>query len=126
MAQHTHSIPLTIDYVEISVTDMQAARDFYGTAFGWTFTTYGDEYSGIRTAAEAESEAGEAGGLHLVESVTRGGPLVLLYSDDLDETLTAVTAAGGTVVSGPYAFPGGRRFHFLDPSGNELGVWSGV
>ena len=53
-----------------------------------------------------------------------GGPLVLLYSADLDRTLTAVTSTGGRVVQGPYAFPGGRRFHFLDPSGNELGVWS--
>ena len=53
-----------------------------------------------------------------------GGPLVLLYSADLDRSLTAVTSAGGRVVQGPYGFPGGRRFHFLDTSGNELGVWS--
>ncbi len=121
MAQHTHAIPLTIDYVEITVTDMRAAREFYGAAFGWTFTSYGDGYSGIRTAAEAEED--EAGGLILGDSVTRGGPLVLLYSDDLDATLASVTAAGGAIVNGPYEFPGGRRFHFLDPSGNELGVW---
>jgi predicted enzyme related to lactoylglutathione lyase len=121
---HTHSIPLTIDYVEISVTDMQAARDFYGAAFGWSFTTYGDQYSGIRTAAESGSEDEEAGGLRLAETVTRGGPLVLVYADDIDEAVKRVTRAGGTVVNGPYGFPGGRRFHFLDPSGNELGVWS--
>ena len=126
MAQHTHSIPLTIDYVELTVTDMRAAQDFYGTAFGWSFTAYGDEYSGIRTAAESESASEEAGGLLLAETVTRGGPLVLLYSDDLDDTLEKVEAAGGTVVNGPYEFPGGRRFHFLDPSGNELGVWGGA
>ncbi|WP_461108839.1 VOC family protein [Tessaracoccus terricola] len=122
MAAHNHSIPLSIDYVEISVTDMQAARDFYGAAFGWTFNSYGDQYSGIRTAAEAGTDE-EAGGLALAEQVTRGGPLVLLYSDDLDATAEAVTAAGGTISSGPYEFPGGRRFQFLDPSGNELGVW---
>ena len=122
MAQHTHSIPLTIDYVEISVTDMQAARDFYGSAFGWLFTSYGDGYSGIRTVAEADGD--EAGGLVLADTVVRGGPLVLLYSDDLDGTATRVAEAGGTVVQGPYEFPGGRRFHFVDPSGNELGVWS--
>ncbi|MFB8385891.1 VOC family protein [Microbacterium sp. NPDC055910] len=121
MATHTHSIPLTIDYVEITVTDMRAARDFYGAAFGWTFTDYGDQYSGIRTPAEAEGD--EAGGLLLGDEVQRGGPLVLLYSDDLDATRDAVVAAGGTIVQEPYAFPGGRRFHFLDPSGNELGVW---
>ncbi|MGK9220532.1 MULTISPECIES: VOC family protein [unclassified Microbacterium] len=124
MAQHAHSIPLTIDYIELSVTDMRAAQDFYGAAFGWSFTNYGDSYAGIRTAAEAESEADEAGGLLRADSVTRGGPLVLLYSDDLDGTVTRVESAGGTIVRGPYEFPGGRRFHFLDPSGNELGVWS--
>ena len=122
MTQHTHSIPLTIDYVEISVTDMQAARDFYANAFGWSFTSYGDGYSGIRTAAEAVGD--EAGGLVLTDTVVRGGPLVLLYSDDLDGTATRVAEAGGTVIQGPYEFPGGRRFYFLDPSGNELGVWS--
>lgn len=51
---------------------------------------------------------------------------MLLYSDDLDATATAITRAGGTVVRGPYAFPGGRRLHFTDPSGNELGVWSAL
>ncbi|NYD65559.1 VOC family protein [Agromyces atrinae] len=116
------SIPLTIDYIEISVTDMAAAQAFYGAAFGWQFTAYGDAYAGIRTAAESGGD--EAGGLALADSVVRGGPLVLLYSDDLDATVRAVTDAGGEVVNGPYEFPGGRRFHFLDPSGNELGVWA--
>ncbi|WP_258724494.1 VOC family protein [Cellulomonas sp. NS3] len=124
MATHTHRIPHSIDYVELPATDLAAARAFYGAAFGWQFTAYGEGYAGIRTAAEEGSD--EAGGLALAESaaVTRGGPFVLLYSADLDATLDAVTRAGGTVVDGPYAFPGGRRFHFLDPSGNELGVWS--
>ncbi|MFF2271710.1 VOC family protein [Agromyces sp. NPDC058136] len=122
MATHDHRIPLSIDYVEISVTDLAAAQAFYGTAFGWSFTSYGDEYAGIRTSAEADGE--EAGGLTLVEEVTPGGPFVLLYSDDLDGTLDAIVSAGGTVTNGPYEFPGGRRFHFADPSGNELGVWS--
>lgn len=124
MATHTHRIPHTIDYVELPATDLTAAREFYGAAFGWQFTAYGDAYAGIRTVAEDGSD--EAGGLTLAQAadVTRGGPFVLLYSADLDATLDAVTRAGGEVVSGPYAFPGGRRFHFLDPSGNELGVWS--
>ncbi len=122
MAGHTHRIPLTLDYVELSVTDLQAARDFYGSAFGWTFTSYGDGYAGIRTSAEADGE--EAGGLALADEIMRGGPLVLLFSDDLDATLAAVRAAGGEIVNGPYEFPGGRRFHFVDPSGNELGVWA--
>ena len=59
-----------------------------------------------------------------VEQVTRGGPLVVLYSTDLDATLARVREAGGDVIKAPYEFPGGRRFHFSDPSGNELAVWA--
>lgn len=119
-----HLVHHTIDYVEIPVTDMAAAQEFYGTAFGWRFTSYGEGYAGVRTAAESEGE--EAGGLTLAEAekVARAGPFVILYSEDLEATLEAVRAAGGQVVDGPYVFPGGRRFHFLDPSGNELGVWT--
>lgn len=58
------------------------------------------------------------------QEVPAGGPLVLLYSADLDQSVAAVNEAGGRVVNGPYEFPGGRRFHFTDPSGNELGVWA--
>ncbi|MFS0706039.1 VOC family protein [Cellulomonas sp. 179-A 9B4 NHS] len=124
MSTRAHGVHHTIDYVEIPVTDLAAARAFYGAAFGWSFVPYGDGYAGIRTAAEADGE--EAGGLALVEAAgpRAGGPLVLLFSDDLDATRAAVESAGGRVVQGPYAFPGGRRFHLLDPAGNELGVWS--
>ena len=66
----------------------------------------------------------EMGGLALADEVRGGGPLVVLFSADLDATLAAVKAAGGAVVKEPFAFPGGRRFHFADPSGNELAVWS--
>ncbi|WP_313663028.1 VOC family protein [Cellulosimicrobium cellulans] len=88
------------------------------------FVPYGPGYAGIRTAAESGED--EAGGLRLAEAadVSRGGPFVQLFSADLDATLAAVQSAGGQVVEGPYEFPGGRRFHFLDPSGNELGVWA--
>ena len=64
------------------------------------------------------------GGLHQTAQLRTGGPLVVLYSKDLDKTLEAVRAAGGKVLREPFAFPGGRRFQFTDPSGNELGVWS--
>ncbi|MFF2830549.1 VOC family protein [Cellulosimicrobium cellulans] len=88
------------------------------------FVPYGPGYTGIRTAAESGED--EAGGLRLAEApdASRGGPFVLLFSADLDATLAAVQSAGGQVVECPYEFPGGRRFHFLDPSGNELGVWA--
>ncbi len=112
----------SIDYVELTVPDLAGAKRFYAEAFGWGFTDYGPAYAGIRGATEG---AAEVGGLRLDEQPPRpGGPLVLLFSDDLDRTLGAVEAAGGRVTEGLYPFPGGRRFHFADPSGNQLGVWA--
>jgi uncharacterized protein len=116
-AGHQHH---AIDYIEFTVTDLAAAKRFYAEAFGWRFTDYGPEYSGIqRPGGDAE-----VGGLRQDERVSAGGPLVLLFSTDLDRSVEAVRDAGGQVVNGPYDFPGGRRFHFTDPSGNELGVWA--
>lgn len=91
-------------------------------AFGWEFTDYGTAYAGIRGQLGASGP--EVGGLRLDQQVRTGGPLVLLYSADLDRSVESVRKAGGEVVAGPYEFPGGRRFHFTDPSGNELGVWA--
>ncbi|UOR02287.1 VOC family protein [Leucobacter allii] len=111
----------SINYVELAVTDLAAAQAFYTAAFGWTFTDYGPEYAGF----VAPGSAGEAGGLFLAaEARPAGGPFVILYSEDLEASAAAIAAAGGAVVQGPYAFPGGRRLHFTDPSGNELGVWA--
>jgi predicted enzyme related to lactoylglutathione lyase len=110
----------SVDYVELSVADLEAAGAFYTEAFGWQLNDYGPQYAGFRDRAGSDSEAG---GLAVSDHLP-GRPLVLLYSRDLDATLRAVEAAGGTVTQGPYAFPGGRRFHFTDPSGNELGVWA--
>ncbi|TFV50479.1 VOC family protein [Blastococcus sp. TF02A-35] len=110
-----------IDYVELTVPDIEVTQRFYEQAFGWVFTGYGPEYAGFRTPGGER----EAGGLLLDAAGPRpGGPLVLLFATDLDRTLAAVRAAGGEVVQGPYPFPGGRRFHFRDPAGNELGVWA--
>jgi predicted enzyme related to lactoylglutathione lyase len=114
--QHVHH---EIDYIELEVTDMEAAKRFYTAAFGWAFNDYGPGYAGIRKQA-----GGEAGGLRLSDEVSTGGPLVILYSDDLEVTLQAVRAAGGRITQEPFAFPGGRRFHFEDPSGNRLAVWA--
>ena len=108
----------SIDYIEITVTDVPEAKRFYGAAFGWTFNDYGPDYAGIQGPGR------EAGGLCQGSDVRAGGPLVVLYSRALDDTLAAVTGAGGRIVKEPFRFPGGRRFHFTDPSGNELAVWS--
>lgn len=113
------SVHHAIDYIELAVTDMDAAQAFYQAAFGWSFTHYGDAYAGIQKA-----DGGEAGGLRLDSEVRTGGPLVILYSSDLEASLDGVRDAGGSVVDEIVSFPGGRRFRFRDPSGNELAVWS--
>jgi len=113
--RHQHH---SIDYVEIQVDDVRAAKAFYGGVFGWRFNDYGDDYAGI----QASDGDGEVGGLTAGDQ--RGGaPLVLVISEDLDGSLRAVDGAGGDVVEGPFDYPGGRRFHFRDPSGNVLGVF---
>ncbi|MBB3044669.1 VOC family protein [Nocardioides sp. LMS-CY] len=109
-----------IDYLELGAPDLAASRAFYEAAFGWRFHDYGPDYAGI----VAPDGDGEVGGLNRARPAGRGGALVLLFSDDLDATADAVRAAGGEVIEGPYEFPGGRRFHFTDPGGNELGVWA--
>ncbi|WP_307362145.1 VOC family protein [Microbacterium murale] len=112
----------SLNYVELTVTDLAAAKAFYADAFGWRFVDYGPEYAGIVSATD---EGQEVGGLLLaLQARPNGGPFVLLYSADLDTTASGIVSAGGTIVQEAYAFPGGRRLHFSDPSGNELGVWA--
>jgi uncharacterized protein len=112
---HAHH---AIDYIEIAVTDIDAAKAFYVSAFGWSLVDYGPDYAGILGAGR------EVGGLRRDSEVRAGGPLVIIYSEHLEGSVEAVTAAGGKILKPIYAFPGGRRFHFADPAGNELAVWS--
>lgn len=115
---HVHH---AIDYVEITVGDLERAKAFYAAAFGWTFNDYGPTYAGIRWS----DGDGEVGGLGVGEvPAGPGGVAVLLFSADLDASVAAVEAAGGQVAVAPYDFPGGRRFFFTDPDGNRLGVWA--
>jgi predicted enzyme related to lactoylglutathione lyase len=113
--RHAHH---SIDYVEIYVDDVSQAKRFYGEVFGWHFNDYGDDYAGI----QAPDGDGEIGGI-TVGQTHGGSPLVLIISDTLDTSLYAVEKAGGEVIGGPFDYPGGRRFHFRDPSGNVLGVF---
>ena len=106
-----------IDYIEFTVPDIAVAKEFYGRVFGWQFNDYGPGYAGIK------GEHREMGGFAKGETAP-GGALVVLFSEQLDDTLTAVRSAGGRIIKEPFAFPGGRRFHFADPSGNELAVWT--
>lgn len=110
----------TINYVEFPSRDLEATKRFFEDAFGWTLQDYGPDYA-------AFSGQGLDGGFFRSERVARtdaGSALVVFYSGNLDETLCKVTAAGGSVVKPIFAFPGGRRFHFTEPGGNELAVWS--
>ncbi len=110
---------MKIDYIELPATDFGAMKAFYARAFEWTFEDWGTEYV-------AFSNAGIEGGFRQSsEPPPRGGALVILFSDDLERAERAVTDAGGTIEA-RHEFPGGRRFHFLDPSGNELAVWTSV
>jgi uncharacterized protein len=111
---------LTLDYTEITVSDLPRAQAFYGAAFGWDFNDYGGAYAGIRAAAGD----GEVGGLAPGEpSSARGAVLPLVRTAGLDAALAAVRGAGGTVVEEPYDYPGGRRFLCADPDGTVLGVY---
>jgi len=106
-----------IDYIEFNVADIARSKEFYGTAFGWTFTDYGPNYCEF-------SDGHMKGGFDATGPVTPGGPLVVLYGDDLTDVLGRIEAAGGTIVKPIFAFPGGQRFHFTDPDGYELAAWT--
>ncbi len=109
-----------IDYIELPAADLDAVEAFYSKAFGWTFTDYGPEY-------RAFSDEKLDGGFRCAELRSRadeGGALVILYAKDLEGTRDRVVEAGGAIHQDIFSFPGGRRFHFLDPNGNELAVWS--
>ncbi len=109
-----------IDYVELPCRDLQATKAFFSAAFQWRFVDYGPDYA-------AFEDAGLDGGFYRSEQVATtaaGSALVVLYSSDLEATLANVKAAGGVIIKPTFSFPGGRRFQFTDPSGNEFAVWS--
>lgn len=109
-----------INYVEFPAKDIEKAKGFFNTVFGWSFTDYGPEY----TAFDNEGLDGGFFKSDLSVSTGNGSALIVFYSNDLDGTLAKIETAGGTVVKPIFAFPGGRRFHFSDPNGNEYAVWS--
>ena len=109
----------TISYIELAADDLDASKAFYSAAFGWSFNDYGPTYAGVRAA----SGDGEVGGLNANNTGGPGGALVLLTSDDVDASLSAVEGAGGRIVTPIEGYPGGRRFTFADPAGTVLGVF---
>ena len=109
-----------IDYVEFPASNFDAVQAFYSNAFAWQFTDYGPEY-------RAFTDGKLDGGFRLSDQVANSGngsALVILYANDLEATRDTVIASGGKVTADIFAFPGGRRFQFSDPHGNELAVWS--
>lgn len=107
---------VTINYLELSSADLAASRRFFASAFGWNFTDYGPAYAAI-------DNAGLDGGIEQAQGQPLP-PLAVLYASDLDAAEKAVRAAGGEIVREQFDFPGGRRFHFREPGGNELAIWS--
>ena len=102
-----------LNYVELPVQDMAAAKSFYEAAFGWSLTEFGPTYASTLTG---DTDIG----LQADASEATRAPLPVIQVDDLETTLIAVTAAGAQIVRPIFAFPGGRRFQFLDPGGNEI------
>ena len=115
MSQSEHD--RRVDYIEFPATDIAATRRFYSQAFGWEFEDYGPDYTAFR-------DGRLSGGFAKAERAGAGKPLAVIYAVDLETLEEAVKAAGGTIVKETFSFPGGRRFHFADPNGNELAVWS--
>ncbi|MGB2955485.1 MAG: VOC family protein [Anaerolineales bacterium] len=106
-----------IHYIELPTVDLNEAKQFYGEVFGWKFVDYGPDYTSF-------NDGRLDGGFRKESTVQKGGPLIIMYSINLELIKESVKSAGGTIVADIFDFPGGRRFHFTDPSGNELAVWS--
>lgn len=114
------SVHEKINYVELPANDLEKVKSFFTKAFSWKFTDYGSEYT-------AFTYSGVDGGFFKspLSSVTqKGAALVVLYSENIQHSLDKVEQAGGKVIKPIFQFPGGRRFHFQDPCGNEWAVWS--
>jgi uncharacterized protein len=106
-----------VDYIEFPATNVAATKAFYTQVFGWKFTDYGPDYTCFE-------DGRLAGGFWKTNQVSAGGALVVIYAVDLASMEASIRAAGGAIVKAAFEFPGGRRFHFTDPSGSELAVWS--
>jgi uncharacterized protein len=106
-----------VDYIEFGATDLGRTKEFYVKVFGWRFQDYGPDYTSFQ-------DGRLSGGFTNDAPVRPANPLVVIYALELDAIEANIKQAGGKIVRKTYAFPGGRRFHFTDPSGNELAVWT--
>ena len=108
-----------MNYVEFPAKDLAATKAFFESVFSWTFTDYGPEY----TSFENQGLDGGFFQSDLASSTEKGAALIVFYSNQLEATLAKVEKAGGSILKPIYSVPGGRRFHFTEPSGNEFAVW---
>ena len=109
-----------LNYVEFAARDLAATKAFFQAVFGWQFVDYGPDYS-------AFADEGLDGGFYRAEQcnqIALGGALLVFYSADIEATQAKVSQNGGTINRPLFDFPGGRRFHFVEPSGNEFAVWA--
>ena len=106
-----------VDYIELPGKDLVKTKAFYEQVFGWKFTDYGPDYTSFE-------DGRLAGGFSKERQVVSGGPLIVIYCQDLAATERKVVKAEGRISKATFSFPGGSRFHFTDPNGNELAVWS--
>ena len=114
---HVHE---KINYIELPALDIETTKFFFTAVFGWSFTDYGPEYT-------AFADQGLDGGFYksnLIASTVAGSVLIVFYSNNLEATQAKIEGAGGSIIKPVFPFPGGRRFHFGDPNGNEFAVWS--
>ncbi len=113
MKQSNHQI----DYIEFKSKDLEKTKTFYSTIFGWNFTDYGEHYT-------AFSDGSLDGGFEYTDQPIQNGALIVLYHNNLKAIKSKIIKAGGQISMDIFSFPGGQRFQFLDPSGNELAIWS--
>lgn len=120
MSSYPQLVHNSINYIEYAASDLAKTEAFFTTVFGWKFESYGAEYT-------AFTGKGLMGGFYHSPGTSiqaNGGALLVFYSDDLEKSQQEIEAAGGIVNREVFEFPGGRRFHFIEPSGNEMAVWS--
>lgn len=106
-----------ISYIEFKANDLDKIKEFYSNSFDWIFTDYGPDYTVF-------AKSGLYGGFEKTEDPISIGTLVVLYHSNLDDIKNKIIQSNGKISKDIFSFPGGHRFHFIDPSGNELGVWS--
>ena len=109
-----------IDYVEIPVTDLNKAKEFFSALFGWSFETWGDDYMSFNDGRF------DGGFRRSTEPAPSTGVLLIFFSTDLERDFDRVQELGATISEAIFPFPGGRRFHFVDPTGTEYAIWSAV